>query len=405
MAWEAEREQLIAERDQLMQLLSETEEAAAIALERQISTAVDKVRKELSAENEKLRNELRESSKASQDWASERARLVAESERTAQLLSGSDEAAAIALERQISTAVERARADVNAKLEAQRKEHERVLAEIEGNRSGKFHKEMTAVVASVRAELEAEAGKLRKEIERLKGERDQTQMQLADLRNEHSHCGRVDHNETARVQSELERVREQLSNAEQLVAEYEQLAAEREQTNKLLTETLEKQRGSKQEDDQAAVEAKNREIAAAIQKVRDEMKAEADRMRQEWDAEFSKLVDESSSALDERNRLQKELERASTLAAQREQERDQLQRDLATAKQAIADGGSAGDGNGPINLEIVREEAARVEASLQAIIKAIDDPSAELSFVVRKNVERAQLDSYLQGLRFAAGGK
>jgi hypothetical protein len=203
----------------------------------------------------------------------------------------------------------------------------------------------------------------------------------------------------------LDRVREQLSNAEQLVAEYERLAAEREQTNKLLTETLEKQRGSKQENDQAVVEAKSREISAAVQKVRDEMKAEADRMRQEWDAEFSKLVDESSSVLDEKNRLQKELEHASNLAAQHEQERDQLQQDLTKAKQAIADGQSAGGGNGHIDLDIVQEEANRVEASLQAIIKAIDDPSAELSFVVRKNVERAQLDSYLQGLRFAAGNK
>src|SRR4030095_15773627 len=150
--WESERAELIAERDQLMRLLSETEEAAAIALERQIATAVDRARAELTAENNKLRKELEASTKAAREWSAERGRLVAEAERTGQMLSGSDEAAAIALERQIATAVERSRAELNAKLSAQKEEHQRALAEIEGNRSGKFHKEMTAVVANVRAE-------------------------------------------------------------------------------------------------------------------------------------------------------------------------------------------------------------------------------------------------------------
>jgi len=406
-AWESEREQLIAERDQLMQHLSETEEAAAIALERQISSAVEKVRRELAAENEKLRSELRESTRAAETWTAERSRLQAESDHTAQLLSGSDEAAAIALERQVSTAVERARADLSAKLEAQKKEHERALAEIEGTRSGKFHKEMTAVVASVRQELEAEAGKLRKEIEGLKGERDQAQMQLADLRNEHSHCqGSGDAAAMERMQSELERVREQLAHAKEMVAEYEQLAAEREQTNKLLTETLEKQRGSQLQNDQTASEARNREIAAAVQKVRDEMKAEGERVRQEWDTELSRLADESSTMVDEKNRLQEDLERASKAATQREEQLHQLQQDLDNARRALAETQTNGSsGNGDVDVDVIREEVVRVEASLHAIIKAIEDPSAELSFVVRKNVERAQLDSYLQGLRFATGGK
>ena len=424
--WESERAQLIAERDQLMQLLAESEEAAAIALERQISTAVERVRKDLTAENEKLRKELHESTKSAKDWTTERARLMAESERTTQLLSGSDEAAAIALERQIATAVERARADLNLKLATQKKEHERVLSEIEGNRSGKFHKEMTAVVASVRAELGAEAEKLHKEIDRLKGERDQAQMQLADLRNEHSHCP-SDKEAKARLQAELESVREQLSHAEQLVEEYEQQAAEREQTNKLLSEAVEKQRSSLLENEQIAAETMEREIAAAVQKVRDELKGEEDRMREEWDSELSRLADENSNTLEdrkrlqeelervkstaaqggqERDRLQEELERVKSTAAQREQERDRLQEDLDQAMQALNEAKSSeGHESGNIDLDVVREEVARVETSLQTIIKAIEDPSAELSFVVRKNVERAQLDSYLQGLRFATGTK
>jgi hypothetical protein len=354
--WETEREQLIAERDQLMRLLTETEEAAAIALERQIATAVDRVRNELIGETDKLRWELQEAAKASKEWAAERARLVADSERSAQMLSGSDEAAAIALERQISTAVEGTRKELNAKLAAQKDEHQRALADIENNRSGKFHKEMTAVVASVRGELEAEANKLRKEIEKLKGERDQAQMQLTDVQNEHSHCKSAGEHAAANAQmeNELSRLREELSHAQQLVTEYEQLAAEREETNKLLSEALDKQRGSAAEEEKATVQKLRAELETQLRK-----------------------------AAEERKKLERDLEEAL---------------EAATARQIPTSGDA-------VDLEAIRQEAARVEASLQEIIKAVEDPAAELSFVVRKNVERAQLDSYLQGLRFAASGK
>jgi hypothetical protein len=377
--WETEREQLIAERDQLMQLLTETEEAAAIALERQIATAVDRVRNELIGESDKLRFQLQEATKASKEWAAERARLVAESERTAQMLSGSDEAAAIALERQVSTAAERTRSEMNAKLAAQKEEHQRALAEIENNRSGKFHKEMTAVVASVRGELEAEADKLRKEIERLKGEKDQAQMQLADVQNEHAHCKSASEHAAAnaKLESEMNRLREELSAASQLLTEIEQLAKEREETNKLLSDALDKQRG-------AVVEGE---------------KAAAQKVRAELDAELKKVSEERAKAQAEQNRLQQELQRVSAAAAEADRERKKLANELEKAKQAPVPQQPETSG-AMVDLDALREETARVEASLQEIIKAVEDPSAELSFVVRKNVERAQLDSYLQGLRF-----
>ena len=136
------------------------------------------------------------------------------------------------------------------------------------------------------------------------------------------------------------------------------------------------------------------------------MKAEGERVRQEWDTELSRLADESSTMVDEKNRLQEDLERASKAATQREEQLHQLQQDLDNARRALAETQTNGSsGTGDVDVDVIREEVVRVEASLHAIIKAIEDPSAELSFVVRKNVERAQLDSYLQGLRFATGGK
>jgi chromosome segregation ATPase len=308
------------------------------------------------------------------------------------MMSGSDEAAAIALERQIATAVERTRAEFNGKLASQKEEHQKALAEIEGNRSGKFHKEMTAVVANVRAELEADAEKLRKEIAALKGERDQAKMQLADLQNEHSHCSKGAEHASANVQlqAEVTRMREELSHAEQLVSEYEQLAAEREQTNKLLSEAVDKNRQTLSETQKTASETAKREL---------------EKLREAWDSERSKFTSECSSAIAERDRFKQELDRATAAAAQVERQREQLQKDLDEAMEVMNEvtwPNATGDG---MNIDLIREETARVEQSLQAIIKAIEDPNAELSFVVRKNVERAQLDSYLQGLRFAAANK
>ena len=49
-------------------------------------------------------------------------------------------------------------------------------------------------------------------------------------------------------------------------------------------------------------------------------------------------------------------------------------------------------------------EEARIEALMQQLSTLIDDPATELAIVIRKTVERAQLDFYLKGLRYAATG-
>jgi hypothetical protein len=57
------------------------------------------------------------------------------------------------------------------------------------------------------------------------------------------------------------------------------------------------------------------------------------------------------------------------------------------------------------NPEAVEAEIARIVFQIENISKLIDDPATELSVVIRKNVERAELDSYLKGIRFALKGK
>jgi hypothetical protein len=51
----------------------------------------------------------------------------------------------------------------------------------------------------------------------------------------------------------------------------------------------------------------------------------------------------------------------------------------------------------------IQEEITRVEGTLAEVTKLIDDPASALSTVMRKNLEKAEIESYLKGIRFACG--
>jgi hypothetical protein len=53
--------------------------------------------------------------------------------------------------------------------------------------------------------------------------------------------------------------------------------------------------------------------------------------------------------------------------------------------------------------EKLDQEIARVQGLLGEALKLIDDPATTLSTVMRKNAEKAELESYLRGIRFATG--
>src|SRR5262245_56001523 len=53
--------------------------------------------------------------------------------------------------------------------------------------------------------------------------------------------------------------------------------------------------------------------------------------------------------------------------------------------------------------EAIAAEVSRVEQQLSQIIAVVDNPDTELSTVIRKNVEKAELDAYLKGILFCLG--
>jgi DNA repair exonuclease SbcCD ATPase subunit len=63
------------------------------------------------------------------------------------------------------------------------------------------------------------------------------------------------------------------------------------------------------------------------------------------------------------------------------------------------------DGDGRLETEAIETEISRVQTQLHEILTVIENPDTELSTVIRKNVEKAELDSYLKGILYALGRK
>ena len=47
----------------------------------------------------------------------------------------------------------------------------------------------------------------------------------------------------------------------------------------------------------------------------------------------------------------------------------------------------------------------RVEEQLKELLRAIEDPDSELAVVIRKNVEKSEMEAYLRGMRYILNAK
>ena len=149
----------------------------------------------------------------------------------------------------------------------------------------------------------------------------------------------------------------------------------------------------------AAAEPGIREETAAALKAQFEvdLKAALVALRNEMDEEFRKKTAEMSIHVEaERRRLIAEAERANQSASQALAARQAVEQAL--AKKTKAPPAPAG-----VDPTAMAKEMERVEGVISQISTLIDDPGTELSTVIRKNVERAELESYLKGIRFALG--
>jgi chromosome segregation ATPase len=138
-------------------------------------------------------------------------------------------------------------------------------------------------------------------------------------------------------------------------------------------------------------------------KIEEHFKSRVAEMTTEWQAERERLTAELARMTQtktqweaERSRLNTELERLARVQATTQMEAEKV---FASMKAA-----SATAKGRPSNSEGLAKEIERIEAQINKISLLIDDPQTDLSIVIRKNVERAELESYLKGIRFSMNG-
>ena len=175
---------------------------------------------------------------------------------------------------------------------------------------------------------------------------------------------------------ELERLREATGSWE---AEREVLQAESERARQMVEQVKREHDLALAETDEAASIALERQIAGAVERVRAELTAQ-------FEADRATLVAE-------RNRAQ---QRLADVAAEYETKLAELLKQQAATPEAPRPQS--------VEMETVQAEITRVDGMIHAISQIVENPETEISVVIRKNVERAELVSYLRGLRFRIAG-
>jgi hypothetical protein len=100
-------------------------------------------------------------------------------------------------------------------------------------------------------------------------------------------------------------------------------------------------------------------------------------------------------AIRQKTQLAEELQSASLLL---ETERARLTAEIGKSETKAAAPKTSG-----VDGDLISAEVTRVERQIQEIASLIDNPETELSTVIRKNVEKAELGAYLKGILFSLG--
>lgn len=145
------------------------------------------------------------------------------------------------------------------------------------------------------------------------------------------------------------------------------------------------------------------ELQTALQMLRSDFQAERERLKSEFETERERLNNElavagnSASELQvERSRLSAELQRVKEHAAA---EVERVRSEASAAAQAVSAKPAVSE------VSMPNEEIASAEKRLAEVTRLVEDPATELSVVIRKNVEKLELEAYLKGLRYLAQGK
>jgi chromosome segregation ATPase len=368
--WRAERRRLNSEIDRLETSLADAKDTRKKTVARG-RNGVDpaEVAKFQAAAEEKLQ-------KASAEWETERAELRKEITRLeralAELLERSNNPlrTTIPHKEQLETRLEAA---TRAKEQVEQDfQLAKAVWEEEREKLSKGPAQSERELKKVRGEWESEQKKLTGEIAKLRDE-------AAGLKRQAAEAAQT----ASRQETSNTAVGQQLREALQRVHFLEQELAAANETIASIRATQSDERTSLEEQ-LAAVEADLK--LQRSQAVQGEV---VEQLRKQYDERLNAIAREKTQ-------LAEKLQEASALL---ETERSRF----AAAAAATAVAAPAASSRNGSEGQALSVEIERVEHKIADISRLIDDPASELSTVIRKNVERAELDAYLKGILFSMG--
>jgi DNA repair exonuclease SbcCD ATPase subunit len=391
--WRNERRRLNAEIDRLELVIADSRESrrkSPTAKGRSVEPQ-DVSKLQTQAADERLK-------KAEQMWAAERAKLKSEVSR---------------LQNGIAEMIERS----NNPLRSSQAEKEKLESKLEDALRAKRHAEDALLQA--KNEWEQEKVKLIGDVVKNRrsavptkisskddGRIEQLERQLDDAIKSRDKQLREADATKEKLERELERVRQaQVSvkaSAPATTEDGTRLKADLDEARAQLTlatrraederAAFDKQKTNLERQIREAVSAKGA-LERELEKARQELLRQGN--NQSADTVSSEVVEQLRRQYDDRmqdmihqkTQLSDELRQATSLL---EQERSKLSLNGTSAhKQPDSD--------------VVDAEVERIQDMIAGIARLIDDPETELSTVIRKNVERAELDAYLRGILFSLG--
>jgi myosin protein heavy chain/myosin heavy chain 6/7 len=156
-----------------------------------------------------------------------------------------------------------------------------------------------------------------------------------------------------------------------------------------------------------AAAAQKQQHAAELAKVQEELNTTRQKLQQLEGATPSPSNQPVNSEIVEQLQRQYD-ERMQQAIQEKTQLSDELRNvtamlDQERQKLATAAGGNHASRNDGVDTPLIDSEVERIQGMIAGIARVIDDPETELSTVIRKNVERAELDAYLKGILFSLG--
>jgi hypothetical protein len=353
--------------------------AATAKHQQDLQAAVQTLKAEFEVERGRLSKELQHNVELASKLQSDGSGLMAEIDRVRAESAAQAKAAAAKSQKDLQTAtdklkaefeIERARlnkelqrnVDLASKLQADGSE---LMADVQRIRSdsaeqaktaaAKHHKDLQSSLDALKHEFEIERGRLGKELLQKSEIVAKLEAQAAGLATQMEHV-------KAASAADMEKAREE---AKAVALRY-------------------------QKDHQSAVDA---------------LKAQFDVERVRLNKELSHTVEAASKLEAERSGLIAEVKQTKAdSAAEIEKARQEAKAAAASAAKtatAVAKPAPAPATPSPS----LQQEIERAEAKLQELLKIIENPATELSTVIRRNVEKSEMEAYLRGIRLVLSSK